>query len=234
MTLYSLQLCFCLNFQDSGALPATLTFKSSSRLVLTQLPIVFPPQGVPLSQSASSPWPLSQPVSQKNIRHPPTTNRPRNRLTPNPISQSSHSHGTETCHFPSSFTFLPSLSSSSSVSANHPLLSNTQPATQRPKLVPIFTNKSLSCHVNITKILAEKKQQKHDITQCTSKAAVKRPSCSPSPSAASLSRVSLPYFKECKRDSNICTTAPAQPLSQTQPVPMTGFKKTGVRMTSPP
>ncbi|KAG7336336.1 hypothetical protein KOW79_001029 [Hemibagrus wyckioides] len=209
------------SLQDSGALPATLTSKSSSRLVLTQLPNVFPPERVPLQHLESSPWPLSQPVGHSNIRHPATTNGHGN---PNPILQSSHRHGAETCQFPSSFTSLPSFSFSSSVSANHALLSNTQPATQRPKLVPIFTNKSLSCHVNIAKILAEKKNQ--EVTQCAPRAAVNRRSCSPLSSSSSLPRVSLPFFKDRKRDRNNCTTDPTQTPFQTQPAPVIEIKKT--------
>lgn len=223
MSLYILQPPFYLDFQDSGALPATLTSKSSSRLVLTQLPNVFPPERVPIQQLESSSWPLSQPVGHSNIRHPATTNGHGN-----PILQSSHHHGAETCQFPSSFTSLPSFSFSSSVSANHTLLSNTQPATQRPKLVPIFTNKSLSCHVNIAKILAEKKKQ--EVTQCAPRAAVYRPSCSPLSSSSSLRRVSLPFFKDRKRDRNACTTDPTQTPFQTQPAPVIEIKKTQVRV----
>lgn len=181
---------------------------------------------MPLSQLASSPWPLSQPVGLSNIRHPAITSGHGDPQIPNPILHSSHYHGTETCQFPSS-------SSSSSVSANQPLLSNTQPATQRPKLVPIFTNKSLSRHINITKILAEKNQQKQKDTPCPSRAAVKRPSCSPLSSAPSLPRVSLPFFKDRKTDHHVCTTTPAQPLFQTQPAPVTEVK-TRVRRTPPP
>lgn len=232
MPMYILQPPFYLDFQDSGALPANLTFKSSSRLVLSQLPNVFPPETVPLSHLASSPWPLSQPVGLSNIRHPTTTNGHGNPQIPNPILQSFHFHRTEPCQFPSSFTSIPSFSSSSSVSANQPLLSNTQPFTQRPKLVPIFTNKSLTCHVNVTKILAEKKQQKQEEAQCVSRAAVQISSCSPISSASSLPRVSLPFFKDRKRDHNVCTTAPVQPLFQTKPAPMTEIKR-GVRRTPP-
>lgn len=228
ISLYILQLPFYLDFQDSGALSANLTSKSSSRIVLTQLPLVFPPERMPLSQLASSPWPLSQPVGLSNISQPATSSGHGNPQIPNPILQSSHYHGTETCQFPSSFTSLPSFSSSSSVSANQPLLNNTQ----RPKLVPVFTNKSLSRHVNVTKILAEKKQQKQKEAQCASRAAVKRPSSSPLSSAPSLPRVSLPFFKDRKTDHNVCTTTPAQPLFQVQPRPMTEVK-TGVRRTPP-
>lgn len=227
--MYILQPPFYLDFQDSGALPANLTFKSSSRLVLSQLPNVFPPETVPLSHLASSP---SQPVGLSNIRHPTTTNGHGNPQIPDPILQSFHFHRTEPCQFPSSFTSIPSFSSSWSVSANQPLLSNTQPFTQRPKLVPIFTNKSLTCHVNVTKILAEKKQQKQEEAQCVSRAAVQISSCSPISSASSLPRVSLPFFKDRKRDHNVCTTAPVQPLFQTKPAPMTEIKR-GVRRTPP-
>ncbi|KAK3571717.1 hypothetical protein QTP86_017850 [Hemibagrus guttatus] len=212
------------SLQDSGVLPATLTSKSSSRLVLTQLPNVFPLERVPLQHLESSPWPLSQPVGHSSIRHPATTNGHGNPQIPDPILQSSHCHDAETCQFPSSFTSLPSFSFSSSVSANHPLLSNTQPATQRPKLVPIFTNKSLSRHVNITKILAEKK--KLEVTKCDSRAAVNRSSFSPLSSSSSLPRVSLPFFKDRKRDHNACTTDPAQPLFQTQPARVIEIAKT--------
>ncbi|KAB5587168.1 hypothetical protein PHYPO_G00009790 [Pangasianodon hypophthalmus] len=218
------------DLQDSGTLPANLTSKSSSRLVLTQLPNVFPPERVPLTQLASSPWPHGL----SSIRQPAKTNGHGNPQIPNHIFQSSHCHGTETCQFPSSFTSFPSFSSSSSVSANHLLLSNTQPATQRPKLVPIFTNKSLSRHVNITKILAEKKQQKQEEAQCASRAAVKRPSCSPLSSTSSLPRVSLPFFKDHKRDHNVCATTPAQPLFQTQPATMTEIKREGEAFESHP
>ncbi|XP_026800556.3 uncharacterized protein C18orf63 isoform X1 [Pangasianodon hypophthalmus] len=216
------------DLQDSGTLPANLTSKSSSRLVLTQLPNVFPPERVPLTRLASSPWPHGL----SSIRQPAKTNGHGNPQIPNHIFQSSHCHGTETCQFPSSFTSFPSFSSS--VSANHLLLSNTQPATQRPKLVPIFTNKSLSRHVNITKILAEKKQQKQEEAQCASRAAVKRPSCSPLSSTSSLPRVSLPFFKDHKRDHNVCATTPAQPLFQTQPATMTEIKREGEVFESHP
>ncbi|GAA6091424.1 uncharacterized protein C18orf63 isoform X1 [Tachysurus ichikawai] len=210
--------------QDSGALPATLTSKSSSRLVLTKLPNVSPTE--PLQQLESFQRPLSQPVGHSNIRHLATANGHKIPQIPNPVLQSSHYHGAETCRFPSSFTSLPSFSSSSSVSANCPLLSNTQPATQRPKLVPVFTNKSLSSHVNITKILAEKKtQQKQEVTQCTSRVAINRPSCSLLSSATSLPRVSLPSDR--KRDRNACTTALTQPLIQTQPASVTQIKIRG-------
>ncbi|TSK16046.1 hypothetical protein Baya_0917 [Bagarius yarrelli] len=197
------------SIQEFGALPATLTFKSSSRLVLTQLPNVFPPDRKPLSHLDSSPWPLSQPVGQSNIRYPATTNGHGNHV--NSISQSSYCHFTETCQFLPSFSSLSSISSSSSVSANHSLLSNTQAATQRPKLVPIFTNKSPSCHVNITKILAEKKKQKQEVAQCVSTVAVKSPSCSLLNSKLSLPRVSMPL----KRDHNV----------RKQPTPTSEMKK---------
>ncbi|XP_047667604.1 uncharacterized protein C18orf63 isoform X1 [Tachysurus fulvidraco] len=212
--------------QYSGALPATLTSQSSSRLVLTQLPNVFPPEMVPIQQLKSFQRCLSQPVGHCNIRHPATANGHGIPQISNPVLQSSHYHGAETCQFPSSLTSLPSFSSSSSVSANCPLLSNTQPATQRPKLVPVFTNKSLSCHVNITKILAEKKkQQKEEVTQCASRVAINRPSCSLSSSATSLHRVSLPSDR--KRDRNACTTTLTQPLVQTQPASVSEIKITG-------
>lgn len=221
MSLYILQPPLYLDFHDSGALPANLTSTSSSRLVLTQIPNVYPPERVPLSPLASSPQPLSRPAGLSNIRHPATTHGHRNPQIPIPILQSSHCRGAETCQLPSSFTSsLPSFSSSLSVPANHSLLSNTQPAAQRPKLVPIFTNKSMSRHVNITKILAEKKHQEQDEAQYTSfaRTAAKRPSCSPLSSAPSLPRVSLPFFKDRKRHHNVCTTAPEQlqPAARTE------------------
>lgn len=234
MSLYTLQPPFYLDFQNVGALPANLTSKSFSRLVLTQLPNVLPPERVPLSQLASAPWPLSQPAGPISIRQPATTNGHENPQIPNPILQFSHCHGTEICQVPSPFTSLPLFSSSLSVSSNHSSLSNTQPATLKPRLVPIFTNKSLSRHVNITRILAEKNQQKQAEAQCfpSARAAVKRSSCSPSSSVPLLPRVPLPFFKGCKRDSIVCTTTPAQPLFQTQPAAMTEMKRQ-VRRTPP-
>ncbi|KAM9488442.1 uncharacterized protein C18orf63 homolog [Clarias gariepinus] len=200
------------SLQDSLALPANLTSKSSSRLVLTQLPYVSSPERVPLSQLAFSPWPLSQPVSLRhNIRHSATSSVRGTPQIPNPILQSSHRK------FTSSFSSRQSFSSSSSVSANPPSPSSSQRAIQRPKLVPVFTNKSLSRHVNITKILAEKQQQKQVEAHRVLDSAVKRPSCSPLSSAPTLPRVSLPYFKKRKRDHGVYASTTAQSGFQTQP-----------------
>lgn len=183
--------------------------------MLTQLLNVVPPEVM----SVSYPWSLSQPVGLSNARHPATTNGNRNPQIP--ILHSPLCHGTKT----SSFTSLPSFSSSMCVSANHSLLSNAQPAAQRPKLVPIFTNKSLSRHVNVTNFLAEKKQQKQEEAQSASsaRAVVKRLSCSPSSSAPLNPRVCL-FFKDGKKKRNVRTTAPAQPVFQTQSAAMTEIK----------
>ncbi|KAF5905251.1 hypothetical protein DAT39_004984, partial [Clarias magur] len=213
------------SLQDSQDLPANLTSRSSSRLVLTQLPNVSPPERVPLSQLAFSPWPISQPVSLKhNVRHSATSSVHGTPQIPNPILQSSHCHGTEACKVPSSFSSRQSFSSSLSLSTSPPLPSSSQRAIQRPKLVPVFTNKSLSRHVNITKILAEKRQQKQVEAHRVLESAVKKNSCSPLSSVPSLPRVSLPYFKKCKRDCGVYATTPAQSGFQTQPAPLTEIK----------
>ncbi|KAI5606468.1 hypothetical protein C0J50_1967 [Silurus asotus] len=220
---------------DSRALPANLTFKCSSRLVLTQNPSVCTSEMVPLSKLASSPWPLSQPVGLSNIQQSAATTGHWNPQIPSPILQSSQCNGTETSQFSSSFTSLPSFSSTLSVSPKHPVLSNTQPVVQRPKLVPIFRNKSLSRHVNVTKILAEKmKQQEEAAAQCALKAPLKRFSSSPLSCASSLPRVSLPFFKDRKREHSVCTTTPVQPVFKKQPAPVPEIKTGGEVFQSHP
>ncbi|KAI5106557.1 hypothetical protein C0J45_4254 [Silurus meridionalis] len=223
------------SIQDSRALPANLTFKCSSRLVLTQNPSVCTPEMVPLSKLASSPWRLSQPVGLSNIQQSAATTGHWNPQIPSPILQSSQCNGTETSQFSSSFTSLPSFSSTLSVSPKHPVLSNTQPVVQRPKLVPIFRNKSLSRHVNVTKILAEKKKQQEEAAaQCALKAPLKRFSSSPLSCASSLPRVSLPFFKDRKKEHSVCTTTPVQPVFKKQPAPMPEIKTGGEVFQSHP
>ncbi|KAF7708927.1 uncharacterized protein C18orf63-like [Silurus meridionalis] len=222
------------SIQDSRALPANLTFKCSSRLVLTQNPSVCTPEMVPLSKLASSPWRLSQPVGLSNIQQSAANTGHWNPQIPSPILQSSQCNGIETSQFSSSFTSLPSFSSTLSVSPKHPVLSNTQPVVQRPKLVPIFRNKSLSRHVNVTKILAEKKKQQEEAAQCALKAPLKRFSSSPLSCASSLPRVSLPFFKDRKKEHSVCTTTPVQPVFKKQPAPMPEIKTGGEVFQSHP
>ncbi|KAG9276732.1 hypothetical protein AMEX_G9068 [Astyanax mexicanus] len=222
--------------QASRALPANLTTITSTRPVLTQIPSCCAPGRVPLSQLTPSQWPLSQPGRLSNINQTATTKELASFQTPRPSAESPHFYVTETHKFPSSCTSLPPLSSSSCPGTIHSLSTQSQPVHQTPKLVPIFKNKSLSRHVNITKILAEKQQKQVQLeSQHISGAAVKRPHCSYSyspPSSSTLvtstqslsqpplKRVTLPFRKNQKSNHGASVPAPQQPAFKPQPLIM--------------
>ncbi|XP_062847226.1 uncharacterized protein C18orf63-like isoform X2 [Trichomycterus rosablanca] len=211
------------SLQESGTPSANLTRKSSSRLVLTQLPSVCPSERLPLSQLLPFPCALSQPVGLNYFRQTDTVRGHGNNQNPSTTLSLSQCHGPETQQCRLS---LPSLTSSSPLSAVLPSHSNTHPAPPVPKLVPIFKNKLLTRDVNVTQILAEKKLQKQAEAQrphflISSPSSSSGPSTFPSiVSRPSAPRVSLPYFKNRKGKPSVCTT-PVQPLSQIQPAAMT-------------
>uniref|UniRef100_A0A3B1IQD7 Chromosome 10 C18orf63 homolog n=1 Tax=Astyanax mexicanus TaxID=7994 RepID=A0A3B1IQD7_ASTMX len=190
----------------------------------------------PVIQLTPSQWPLSQPGRLSNINQTATTKELASFQTPRPSAESPHFYVTETHKFPSSCTSLPPLSSSSCPRTIHSLSTQSQPVHQTPKLVPIFKNKSLSRHVNITKILAEKQQKQVQLeSQHISGAAVKRPHCSYSyspPSSSTLvtstqslsqpplKRVTLPFRKNQKSNHGASVPAPQQPAFKPQPLIM--------------
>ncbi|XP_076827520.1 uncharacterized protein C18orf63 homolog isoform X2 [Brachyhypopomus gauderio] len=200
--------------QGSGVLPANLTTKTSSRLVLTQLPSSCPPGMLNWSQR-----PVSQPGGLSSLSQTTRTREQGTVQTPSPGLKSSYQHGVDTRQLSSAgASLLPRCSPAALVSAVQPSEGRSQPAFPVPKLVPIFKNRSLSRHVNVTKILAEKQQKKEEVqNQHACRHGVKRShpaSCSPSspcapstilpPSSGSaLHRVSLPFFKGRKGDSDV-------------------------------
>ncbi|XP_036438464.1 uncharacterized protein C18orf63-like isoform X2 [Colossoma macropomum] len=222
--------------QVPGAPPANLTTNTTSRLVLTQFHSGCAPGRVPLSQLAAPQRPLTQPRSLTNISKTSTTTELGNFQTQSPSLESSHCHHTYKRNFPSSHTSLTPSSSASCLSSVHPLPTQTQPAPQTPKLVPIFKNKSISRHVNVTKILAEKQQKRADAqSQQMSGGSVKRPHpfSSPSPSSHTTAvtltpscshpppqSVTLPFSKNRKREHRVSLPGPQEPVSKTQPLTM--------------
>ncbi|XP_037392701.1 uncharacterized protein C18orf63 isoform X1 [Pygocentrus nattereri] len=222
--------------QVSGALPANLTTDSTSRLVLTQFPSGCAPGMVPVSQLAASQQPLTQPGRLTNISQTATTTDLGNFQTQNRSLESSHCHHTYKRNFPLSHTSRPPFPSSSCLSSVHPLPTQTQPIPQVPKLVSIFKNKSISRHVNVTKILAEKQQKRADAqTQQMSGASVKRPhpfsslfpsshttlvTLTPSCSHPPPHRVTLSFSKNRKREHGVSVPAPQEAVSRTQPLTM--------------
>ncbi|XP_072534805.1 uncharacterized protein C18orf63 homolog [Salminus brasiliensis] len=217
--------------QVSGAPPANLTTKATSRPVLTQLPSGCAPGRVSLSHLAPSQWPLIQTGHLNNINQTATTRELAPFQTPSTSIESSHFYLTDSHHF--TITSVPPFCSSSCLPTIHPSSTQTEPVYSTPKLVPIFKNKSLSRHVNVTKILAEKQQKQAQVqSQPMSGPAAKRPhSSSPPPSSAlatfspSLSRppvkrVTLPFCKNQMRNHGVSVPAPQQPVSKTQPLTM--------------
>ncbi|XP_066539722.1 uncharacterized protein C18orf63-like isoform X2 [Hoplias malabaricus] len=205
---------------------SNLTTNKSSRLVLTQITSSYAPRSVPLSQLASSKWPLTQPGHRSNTSQKTTTKELVNMHNLGPCLVSSDSP----------VTSIPPFSSSSCLSLS--CLSSTQPQheSKGPKLVPIFKNKSIVRHVNITKILAKKQQKQAEAeSQHMSGPAVKRPhpSSSVTPSSSYSSgtltssfsqptrqRVTLPFCKNHKEKQGVSVPALHQPVSKTQPLAM--------------
>ncbi|KAK1794878.1 hypothetical protein P4O66_010080 [Electrophorus voltai] len=215
--------------QGFGALPANLTSKITSKLVLSQLP-----GGCPLGMVHHSQLPLSQPGGLSSLSQTIPTRRQGYIQIPSPNLEFSHQHGIDTRQLPSAGASLMPCSSPAALTSINPSQGLSQPTPSVPKLVPIFKNKSLSRHVNVTKILAEKQQKKGNMQgQHASRPGVKRPSSfstsssssapatNPPPfSGSGLDRVSLPFVKGHKGDSGVGISFPQQPLSQTLPQAM--------------
>lgn len=233
----SMAFSFLFIFQISRAPPANLTTNMTSRLVLTQLPSSCASGKVSLSPITPSLWPLTQPGCLSNISQTATTRELGSFPTLSPSVESTHCHNPDKHHIPSACTTFPPFSSSSSLSCIHPSSTQIQPVPQAPKLVPIFKNKVLSRHVNVTKILAErqlKQAQAHN--QNTSGSVIMKPHHAASSSSSSssstlvtptqsftqptLQRVTLPFCRNQKKEYGVSVSAPQQPVSKTQPVTM--------------
>ncbi|KAI4880138.1 hypothetical protein NFI96_020832 [Prochilodus magdalenae] len=230
--------------QVSGALLANLTTNMTNRLVLTQLPSIYAPGRLPHSQLTASQWPLTQPGSLSNNSRITTARELVHFQTLSPTFESPPCPLTEKYQLPSSHTSLSPISSSSCLSSIRPFSTQTQPVPQAPKLVPIFKNKSISRHVNITKILAEKQQKQADAQSqemsgpsftASSSSVTTTITLIPSCGRPPLQRVTLPLCKNRKREHGVTVPGPQKPASKTQPpLPEVPSNRGGVVFESRP
>ncbi|XP_030623479.1 uncharacterized protein C18orf63 homolog [Chanos chanos] len=199
--------------QVQRAYPVNLTTKTSSRPVLTKLPSTCPQSGSHHGAGSMQHLPSQPERSQHSQTSKQGSVENTHRL------ESPLGCNTERGWLSSSTS--PSIIPSSSVSCH----SQTQAAVREPKLIPIFKNRTLPRHVNVTKILAEKRQtaaQRHSVPASAVKRALSPSSLSSSSSSTplcsasdlpclsvvppwfsrpSLDRVSLSRLEEQNRDS---------------------------------
>ncbi|CAB1349456.1 unnamed protein product, partial [Coregonus sp. 'balchen'] len=142
--------------------PVNLTTKSASRPVLSQLhaPCPIKPSfgGAPGAQS------LSQPVGQSSSSSYLSTGRTQG-VHPTPPQSYTPGRG-----LPSSSLYP---SAAPPQPTTHPQPSQALPTG--PKMVPIFKNKALPRHVNVTQLLAEKQQRRAEEQRQTPVSGQKRP-----------------------------------------------------------
>ncbi|XP_041736994.2 uncharacterized protein C18orf63 [Coregonus clupeaformis] len=148
--------------QVASGKPVNLTTKSASRPVLSQLhaPCPIKPSfgGAPGAQS------LSQPVGQSSSSSYLSTGRTQG-VHPTPPQSYTPGRG-----LPSSSLYP---SAAPPQPTTHPQPSQALPTG--PKMVPIFKNKALPRHVNVTQLLAEKQQRRAEEQRQTPVSGQKRP-----------------------------------------------------------
>ncbi|XP_016347419.1 uncharacterized protein C18orf63 homolog isoform X1 [Sinocyclocheilus anshuiensis] len=195
--------------QCFGPLPVNVTTENSSRAVLNQLPSSCPREAV---QHRSSQCDSTGKQTEKKKRSSLDSSVDQKGWTSSNLATQSSSSPTNV-----HFTRIQS-----------------QSALPRPKLVPIFKNKSHTRHVNVTEMLAVKQQQGPEEQKLT---AVRRPlsstclsssskpHCSTPPASSNQfsrppapERMTLPFSKSKeKTNSGVTGILPPLPLVQMQP-----------------
>lgn len=131
------------------------------------------------------------------------------------------------------WTFISSttLFSSSPTSVNFTHCQSQSAVFQRPKLVPVFKNKSHTCHLNVTENPVVKKQRGREgqkvvavlkpLTSACLQSSSKLQCSSPPVNSSQFSRpvsqrVSLPFYKTQTASGGVTGVQPNQPFVQTQ------------------
>nr|XP_046212227.1 uncharacterized protein C18orf63-like isoform X1 [Oncorhynchus gorbuscha] len=188
--------------QVASGKPVNLTTKSASRPVLSQLHASCPLKpsfgGAPGAQT------FSQPVGQSGSSSYLSTGRTQG-VHPTPTQSYTPGRG-----LPSSSLYR---SAAPPQPTTHPQHSQAPPTG--PKMVPIFKNKALPRHVNVTKLLAEKQQKRAEEQRQTPVSGQKR-AC-PAFFSSSFSSSSVPLFLHSSSTSSKCTEEARRPTSATMP-----------------
>ncbi|ROI79374.1 hypothetical protein DPX16_7262 [Anabarilius grahami] len=181
--------------QSSGALPVNVTTENSSRAVLNQLPSSCP-----------------QDTAKNRYGQFDSTGKQTEKKKRPSLDSSLDQKGWTSSN-------LATLSFFSSTNVHFTHIQSQSTLVPRPKLVPIFKNKSQTPHVNTTEILAVKQQKELEGQKLT---AVIKP-LSPAPSnqffrPPAPERMTLPFFKNKERtNTGVSRILPPLPFVQTQP-----------------
>lgn len=180
-----------LHFQCFGPLPANVTTENSSRAVLNQLPSSCPRIA---AQPRSSQCDSTGKQTETKKRFSLDSSLDQKRWTTSNLATQLSSSPTNV-----HFTHI-----------------QPQSALPRPKLVPIFKNKSHTRHVNVTEMLAAKQQQGLEGQKLKTVIRPLSSTCLSSPPAPE--RMTLPFSKRKeKTNSGVTRNLPPLPLVQTQP-----------------
>ncbi|XP_050953724.1 uncharacterized protein C18orf63 isoform X3 [Labeo rohita] len=177
--------------QCFGPLPANVTTENSSRAVLNQLPSSCPRIA---AQPRSSQCDSTGKQTETKKRFSLDSSLDQKRWTTSNLATQLSSSPTNV-----HFTHI-----------------QPQSALPRPKLVPIFKNKSHTRHVNVTEMLAAKQQQGLEGQKLKTVIRPLSSTCLSSPPAPE--RMTLPFSKRKeKTNSGVTRNLPPLPLVQTQP-----------------
>uniref|UniRef100_A0A8C7I884 DUF4708 domain-containing protein n=1 Tax=Oncorhynchus kisutch TaxID=8019 RepID=A0A8C7I884_ONCKI len=182
--------------------PVNLTTKSASRPVLSQFHASCPLK--PSFGGAPSAQTFSQPVEQSGSSSYLSTGRTQG-VHPTPTQSYTPGRG-----LPSSSLYP---SAAPPQPTTHPQHSQAPPTG--PKMVPIFKNKALPRHVNVTQLLAEKQQKRAEEQRQTPVSGQKR-AC-PAFSSSSFSSSSVPLFLHSSSTSSKWTEEARRPTPSSMP-----------------
>lgn len=190
-----------------GALPVNLTRENTSRPVLNHLPIN-----------------CLQNTAQRNCFQHDSTGKQTEKKSSLSLESSP---GQKAWTFISSTTLF-----SSPTSVNFTHCQSQSAVFPRPKLVPVFKNKSHTCHLNVTEIPVEQQQRGLEgqkvvavikpLTSACLQSSSKLQCSTPPVHSSQFSRpvperVSLPFYKRQMASSGVTEVLPNQPFVQTQP-----------------
>ncbi|KAI7792568.1 hypothetical protein IRJ41_018949 [Triplophysa rosa] len=182
-----------------GALPVNLTTENTSKAVLNHLPNSY----------------VQNTTQHRSFQHDSTGKQAENKRSPSLES----SPGQKAWTFISSTTLF-----SASPTNVHFTHSQSQSAVfPRAKLVPVFKNKSHTCHLNVNKIPVEEEQrglerQKVAVIKPLTSALLQPPPVHSSHFSRPVpERVSLPFYKRQTGTDGVTRVLPNQLFVQTQP-----------------